>query len=831
MRSLIILFVLSIALTASAQSNQKKLETSFDFGAGNHFGLRQIESGFNVNALTVSNYTLGWNNYFTNDKIGGRLELSYDQMINNSNSASFKTNYFRATYFLNASLKNIVGWGKSKEPMIDKKSFLNSIDIDLAAGIGYSAMTNKNAPISESPFLRNADDMLNISFKITPSIEIANGLKLFASYTRINHSAQSNSFDFTRSLQNSAFKGAFRTINLGVRYTPQTNRVYSRNLKVLSKNLHFITAIDASFGNHFAGSTKETTTKFNSRGINHLNIGANHKYPNSKLSGRFDLGYDIFQGLKNETEFKTKYFRTTYQVIADLSSLSSYQGNEDRFNLSFGMGLGFATMYNAQSRNNFSDKFLNGDDMYALVFSVMPSYKLNNSLSVISNLTLVSHSLQSNSWDQNLSQNNSAFNGKLMNFSLGMRYHLGERRWNDFAELENKINKLVSIDFAIGNHFGGRAQKIGQNLSSTPGKHFAIGLVHPFNNPIYYGRFEVATDALNSTKSTESNYFRATYFVMSSLKNQLKSNDSFEEKNSKIDLHFGIGVGASMLKGESSDDTFLSKGDDILNLSFRIAPTYKLSEKLTAFLAYTFVSHSFQSMSYDMSQSIDKRMFNGRVMNASVGLAYTLQKSKSKKTFAQVIPVVESPLIEESKETIIADENSQDNQTEILSVENTTVSNQAIEENVILNDVPNTVTEESPSSVTDMTGENLDSVQSKTSYKPVEAYPVNTTSITEAQKQSLRDLAFQIKGNKFLSVQLTGHTDNTGTAEYNLVLSRKRAALVKEYLMSQGVSGDRIRIDYKGMANPIESNSTTEGRSKNRRVEIEIIKHTEPFSN
>jgi outer membrane protein OmpA-like peptidoglycan-associated protein len=831
MRLFITLFVLTIALTASAQRNQKKLETSFDFGAGNHFGLRQIENGFNVNALTLSNYTLGWNNYFTNDKIGGRLELSYDRMINNTNSASFQTNYFRATYFLNASLKHIVGWGISKKPIIDKKSFLQSFDIDLAAGIGYSGMTNKSASISESPFLRKADDMLNVAFKVTPSLEIASGLKLFASYTRINHSAQSNSFDFTRSLANTAFKGAFRTLNVGLRYTPQSTRVYSRTLKALHKNLHFITAIDASIGNHFAGSTKETTTKFSSLGINHLNVGATHKYPNSKLSGRFDLGYDIFQGLKNETEFKTKYFRTTYQVIADLGSLSPYQGNEDRFNLSFGMGFGFASMYNAQSRNNYSDKFLNGDDMYALVFSLMPSYKINNSLSLITNLTLVSHSLQSRSWDLNSSQYNSAFNGKLINFSLGMRYHLGERKWNYNAELENKINKLLTVDLAIGNHFGGRAQKINQSLSSTPGKHFAIGLVHPFHNPIYYGRFEMATDALNSANSTKANYFRSTYFLMSSIKNQLKRKDSFEEKNSNIDLHFGIGVGANMFKGESSDDTFLSKGDDVLNLSFRIAPTYKLSEKATAFLAYTFVSHSFQSMYYDMSQSIDKRMFNGRLMNASVGVAYTLRKSKGKKTFAQVIPV-EEPLIKEvNKELDVVNEDTLNNQNETLPVENTAVSNQIIEENIIQKDEPKNASTESPSSVVNSTDEKPDNIQSRTSYTPVGAYPVNTAVITESQKQSLKDLAFQMKGNKFLSIQLTGHTDNIGSAEYNLVLSRKRAALVKEYLMSQGVSSDRIRIDYKGIANPIESNSTTEGRSKNRRVDIEIIKHTEPFGN
>lgn len=856
MRLFLTISLMTLSVMVSAQRNQKKLESSFDFGAGNHFGLRQIESGFNVNSLTLSNYTLGWTNYFTNNKFGGRLEFSYDRMVNNTNSSPFQTNYFRATYYLNTSLKNLIGWGISKKPVIDKKSFIQSFDIDLAAGIGYSAMTNKQATITVSPFLRKADDMLNISFRISPSLEIADGLKLFASYTRINHSAQSNSFDFTESITNTAFRGAFRTLNVGIRYTPQTSRVYSRALKERNKNLHFITSLDLSFGNHFAGKTNNTSATINSLGINHFNIGAQHKYPNSKLSGRFDIGYDVFSARKNDPNYSTKYFRTTYQVIADLGSLSPYQGNENRFNLALGSGIGFSTMYNSQSKDNFSDKFLIGDDMYVLLFSIIPTYKINNSFSLVSNLTLVSHSLQSNSWDLRESQINSAFNGRLMNFSVGLRYHLNERMWNTNAELENKIEKNLTVDASIGNHFGGRAQGSNQNLNSAIGRHFAIGLIHPYHNPVYFGRFEFAKDKLGSGNNGDINYYRGTYYMMTSLKNQLKQNDQFEEKNSKTDLQFGLGVGASMLKSTESNDTFISKGDDMLNLCLRVAPTYKINDNISAFAAYTWTSHSLQSMYFDESQSIDKTMFNGRLMNASLGITYTVIKSKPRRSFVEVAPiknvseaknvekeqshtisvvsdssqvVINEAVIEPEQiqvETIVGEKGelnpTNTGKKDVTPISSNTTSNSS--ENVKQSE-SNSISEKSESQ------EKNDQILSTTSYTPVGEYPVNTSVITESQKQSLKDLAFQLKQNKFLSLQLTGYTDNIGSAEYNLSLSRKRAALVKEYLMSQGISGDRIRIDYKGIENPVASNSTTEGRTKNRRVEIEIIKHSVPYGN
>lgn len=73
------------------------------------------------------------------------------------------------------------------------------------------------------------------------------------------------------------------------------------------------------------------------------------------------------------------------------------------------------------------------------------------------------------------------------------------------------------------------------------------------------------------------------------------------------------------------------------------------------------------------------------------------------------------------------------------------------------------------------------------------------------------------------TVMVSGHTDSTGSADYNLNLSRERAQSVAAYLQGQGVKASRFEVLGMGAANPIASNSTPNGRAQNRRVEIKII--------
>jgi outer membrane protein OmpA-like peptidoglycan-associated protein len=73
-----------------------------------------------------------------------------------------------------------------------------------------------------------------------------------------------------------------------------------------------------------------------------------------------------------------------------------------------------------------------------------------------------------------------------------------------------------------------------------------------------------------------------------------------------------------------------------------------------------------------------------------------------------------------------------------------------------------------------------------------------------------------------LRLAIEGHTDSTGRAEFNQTLSQKRADAVHEYLVTQGLDGDKLSAQGLGMDNPVADNSTSTGRQKNRRVEIVI---------
>jgi len=90
-------------------------------------------------------------------------------------------------------------------------------------------------------------------------------------------------------------------------------------------------------------------------------------------------------------------------------------------------------------------------------------------------------------------------------------------------------------------------------------------------------------------------------------------------------------------------------------------------------------------------------------------------------------------------------------------------------------------------------------------------------------KSKLDDLATKVNAINLEVVIAIGHTDSIGADAYNQKLSVRRAESVKAYLVSKGVAPNRIYTEGKGEKQPVASNTTKEGRAKNRRVEIEVI--------
>ncbi len=95
--------------------------------------------------------------------------------------------------------------------------------------------------------------------------------------------------------------------------------------------------------------------------------------------------------------------------------------------------------------------------------------------------------------------------------------------------------------------------------------------------------------------------------------------------------------------------------------------------------------------------------------------------------------------------------------------------------------------------------------------------------IKDESKPSLIELAELLKKKSDWKLQIAGHTDNVGNAQSNLVLSKKRAEAVRDFLIENGVETERLNVLYFGQTQPIESNDTAEGRQRNRRVEMTII--------
>jgi OOP family OmpA-OmpF porin len=104
-------------------------------------------------------------------------------------------------------------------------------------------------------------------------------------------------------------------------------------------------------------------------------------------------------------------------------------------------------------------------------------------------------------------------------------------------------------------------------------------------------------------------------------------------------------------------------------------------------------------------------------------------------------------------------------------------------------------------------------------------FPFNSTQkLNNAEIENyLNDIAARVlkSGEQIL---VTGHTDNVGSDESNVALGQRRAEIVKNYLIQKGVTANKIRSSSQGEKSPIADNNIEEGRAKNRRTELQIIK-------
>ncbi len=102
-------------------------------------------------------------------------------------------------------------------------------------------------------------------------------------------------------------------------------------------------------------------------------------------------------------------------------------------------------------------------------------------------------------------------------------------------------------------------------------------------------------------------------------------------------------------------------------------------------------------------------------------------------------------------------------------------------------------------------------------------FDTNKSNIKGTSVETLNKLAGILEEYPKTEILVEGHTDSAGSDEYNMGLSKLRAESVTNYLIGQGILGGRFTTKWFGETQPVADNTTAEGKSKNRRVEIGIV--------
>ncbi len=105
-------------------------------------------------------------------------------------------------------------------------------------------------------------------------------------------------------------------------------------------------------------------------------------------------------------------------------------------------------------------------------------------------------------------------------------------------------------------------------------------------------------------------------------------------------------------------------------------------------------------------------------------------------------------------------------------------------------------------------------------------FDVDSARIKAEFQGPLSQVAQTLANNPQSYVEVHGHTDSTGAAEYNQALSERRARSVVDFMRSRGIIGERLYWQGHGERQPVATNDTASGRQMNRRVQMRIVPHT-----
>jgi outer membrane protein OmpA-like peptidoglycan-associated protein len=102
-------------------------------------------------------------------------------------------------------------------------------------------------------------------------------------------------------------------------------------------------------------------------------------------------------------------------------------------------------------------------------------------------------------------------------------------------------------------------------------------------------------------------------------------------------------------------------------------------------------------------------------------------------------------------------------------------------------------------------------------------FDTDKSDLKPESEVELKNMLLLLQENPKMKIEISGHTDNIGSKEHNIILSQNRAKAVYDYLINKGIKANRMSYKGYGFNRPISTNDTEEGRTQNRRTEFKIV--------
>ncbi len=502
----------------------------------------------------------------------------------------------------------------------------------------------------------------------------------------------------------------------------------------------------------------------NTIGLYHISMGTRFMF-NNKFGLKWDIGYDrishdkigIFTNTGNSAPFKSNYTRTSLQFVLDIGRLMQFENFSEKVSLLFHTGGGMSWLSSKVNPDT--------DNMVNFMFGFAPQYKINERFSITTDVSFVWHIYQQYTWDMYNSVFKRGFDGFYANGTIGLNYYLGKNKTHMDWAFTPCFPDMSYLEVENRN-LDSLNKKLQSNLRDDDGDGVANFMDDEKETPIgnIVNKRGVSLKNIDTDGDGVSDYIDKCVDIPGAKENEGCPQDLLIAlKNNEKDRIISENQNGNNNVGQNGNNNVDQNGNNNSGQN----GNNNVGQNGNNNSGQNGNNNSGQNGNNNVGQNGNNN--SGQNANNNVG--------------------------QNGNNNVGQNGNNNSGQN----------GNNNVGQNGNNNSGQNNQVLTSKDGLTSLTDINFNLNESK--IKP-NFYAV------------LNEVVALLKANPNSKIVLEGHTDSSGEDDFNKLLSEKRTQSIRAYLLANGVDPNRVLFGSFGESKPKFLNTTTNGRSLNRRVEV-----------